>query len=227
MNGPVIAILRHADYEQPADVPSAWLPHPLTEGGVRQAQDAASLVRDFARANDLTIDPVIDASHMLRAWQTADILRGRLELQSVEEFEALAERSVGAVANLTTGEIEELLFADPRYDTPPAGWKSDTDYQLPFQGSESLFQAGERVAQHIMGRESGMSPSQLKIIVGHGASLRHAAMHLGILNRENVGRVSMFHAKPVFLAREGGWQKVGGAWKPRNNNEVTDEFGAA
>lgn len=227
MNVPVIAILRHADYEQPADVPSAWLPYPLTEDGIQQAQHAALLLRDFAQAHDLTLDPIVDASQMLRAWQTADIIRGELQLQSVEEFEALAERGVGAVANMTTREIETLLAADPRYDAPPTGWKSDTDYQLPFQGSESLLQAGERVARHIMRRESGMSPSQLKIIVGHGASLRHAAMHLGILNREHVGRVSMFHATPVFLVFEDGWQKVSGAWKPRNNNEVTDEFGAA
>lgn len=227
MTSSVIAILRHADYEQPANVPSAWLPYPLTEVGASQAREAVPAITAFAETGGLTICPVIDSSRMLRAWQTARILATGLGLATIDEFDDLAERSVGAAANLTTIEIEQLLAVDPRYSGAPQGWKSSTDYRLPFQGAESLNEAGLRVAGHVDSCMKGLPSASLKIIVGHGASIRHAAMHLGILARDQVGAVSMFHARPVFLRKTGHkWEKVGGDWKSRTSNEVTDEFGA-
>lgn len=228
MTGPIIALLRHADYQQPGNVPSAWLPYALNEEGVEQAVRAAEPIKAFINENGLTPNPVIDSSYMLRAWQTADILAKRLGLTEIVEHFDLAERSVGAVANLTTMEIESLLEADPRYEAPPDGWKSSTDYRLPFQGAESLNDAGIRVAGHVTAAESAGTEGQLKIIVGHGASIRHAAMHLGILTRENVGSVSMYHARPVFIRKIGDhWNHIAGDWKPRGKKDHSDEFSTA
>lgn len=228
-----IALIRHGDYHQPADVPSALLPHPLTDAGEQQAAAAAADIRAFADSRGLTVHPQVDCSRMLRAWQTARMIGDGLETSglgpfSVHEHEALAERSVGAAANLTVQEIEAILERDPRHARPPSGWKSSTDYCLPLQGAESLLAAGQRVAGHISRVASGLDDTMLKLIVGHGASIRHAAMELGVLTREGVSAVSMHHAKPVFVRMIGGkWTHVDGAWKPRKTGADSDEYANA
>ena len=232
----VLAVLRHADYLQPPDVPSAWLPWPLSERGVEQARQAAATIAGFLKARSLECLPTIDSSRMLRAWQTADIIGQQLQADlgrafAIDEFEALAERSVGAVANLGVAQIEGILAEDPRYEVPPPGWKSMSDYKLPFQGAESLNEAGVRVAAHLeqVWRDSlDRGEAGLKIIVGHGASIRHAARQMGLLTADGVGRVSMHHAQPIFLSRDtGDWQIIEGNWKPRAGmDEAGDEFSA-
>ncbi|MDA0979493.1 MAG: histidine phosphatase family protein [Proteobacteria bacterium] len=228
---PLLAILRHADYEQPADTPSAWLPYALTAEGRTQAEDAGETLADFLSRHGMNSAPAIDSSRMLRAWQTASIIGGRLGVTEIAQFDGLAERSVGAVANLTTGQIEALLAADPRYESPPEGWKSTSDYRLPFQGAESLTEAGRRVADHLLACMEALeigAPGHMKIVVAHGASLRHAAMHLGLLTPKTVGSVSMYHARPIFLTRDGGrWQILEGEWKPRKHKSQSDEYGVA
>jgi 2,3-bisphosphoglycerate-dependent phosphoglycerate mutase len=164
---------------------------------------------------------------MLRAWQTARIIAEALagkaaaELQ-LESFADLAERCVGSVANLTTKRIRQILLEDPRYAEPPAGWKSNSEYRLPFQGAESLLEAGERVAAHLQQRMSGLvvdGSDTLKLFIGHGAAFRHAAYHLGVLEYGELKRLSMFHGRPVFLELldDGSWRHVAGEWKVRES----------
>ena len=67
---------------------------------------------------------------MLRAWQTAEIF-ARVLLDGkprdhIVSYDALAERSLGCMANLTTQEIEDMTRNDPRFDAAPLGWKSLT-----------------------------------------------------------------------------------------------------
>lgn len=230
----VVALLRHAEYRQPEDVPSAWLPYPLTEKGLSQARAAASSLYDFMQSNELACLPRIDCSLMLRAWQTADVIANQLARLmgadlGIDEYPSLAERSVGAAANLTIEEIESILAEDPRYSRPAAGWKANSEYKLPFQGAESLDEAGLRVAFHIQrtwhaAMDSG--DGGLKIIVGHGASIRHAAKVLGLLASDEVGSVSMYHAEPIFITCEDGkWRLLAGRWKPRGAaGDRGDEF---
>ncbi len=106
------ALIRHGDYHQLRDAPSAHQPFPLNEDGEAQARDAVSGLRRDVTAHGWTLHPVIDSSRLLRAWQTAGIIAAGLEpLQSeapvVESFDELAERGVGSAANLTTYQIEE------------------------------------------------------------------------------------------------------------------------
>ena len=109
---------------------------------------------------------------------------------------------------------------------PPSGWKSDSDYQLPLQGAESLMQAGQRVARHVTCRMQAPAETAgmgvLKVFVGHGAAFRHAAHHMGILTRNDIARLSMFHAQPVFVEWDGDgiWRHVDGEWKVRNASDV-------
>ncbi|MGC9386400.1 MAG: histidine phosphatase family protein [Hydrogenovibrio sp.] len=225
-----LAFLRHSDYQQTAHTPSALQHGALTPLGVQQAQAAAEELLDYARKHHLTLHPEIDASQSLRAWQTAEVLRqtlNRLTHYSGHciEYTALHERSVGSFANLSVTDIEACLQADPRVPHPPMHWKSDSDYRLPCPYAESLMEAGQRVADHLTQTLNTLASSsdahRLKLIVGHGASFRHAAYHLGALKREEIAQKSMHHARPLIFEchLDDGhqvWSLCYGEWKTRS-----------
>ena len=229
----IAALLRHGDYHQSPGVPSAHQPYPLTEEGERQALDVAAELHASISRDNRELVPAIDSSHMLRAWQTADIIASHLAGATATEIrvvshDVLAERSVGCAANLTTGEIETVLAADPRVPAPPANWKADSHYRLPLQGAESLLEAGKRVAAHLSQAMAALAQSdrdRLKIFVGHGAAFRHAAYHMGVLEFGDLRLLSMYHCRPVLLEYlpGGQWRHIGGDWKVREkHSEYTD-----
>jgi len=231
----VLALIRHGEYAQPAGVPSAHLPYGLTDSGAVQAHQAAAGVLEFARGSGLTLDPVIDCSRLRRAWETANLMAGALteaEGRRFEcrEFDELAERGVGALANLSVAAIEVILRDDPRYSAPPPGWKRDAEYRLPLQGCESLAQAGERVAQHLRRRAAALASNaaSLKLLVGHGGAFRHAARELGVLASEQLARLSMGYGAPIYLEverTEGGPDRflhVAGHWLQRASGGAID-----
>ncbi|MEO5341977.1 MAG: histidine phosphatase family protein [Gammaproteobacteria bacterium SHHR-1] len=226
----IAALIRHADYRQLADTPSAHQPFPLTEKGRAQAAAAAGQVQALLHRHGWRLEPVIDSSCLLRGWQTAQILAERLEQEygyrcQLESFEDLAERGLGSAANLSLRQIEQVLEQDPRYPVPPANWKSDSHYCLPLQGAESLLQAGQRVARHLEQRmrqlpRSAHDQATLKLFVGHGAAFRHAAYHLGLLRFEQIAQLSMHHCRPLCLEfGPMGCRRVAGDWKQRGIRE--------
>jgi len=222
------ALIRHGDYHQRSGAPSAHQPYPLNVAGQEHARQAAATVRDVLQQYDWQLDPIIESSRMLRGWQTAQIIAETLDspATSVESFDALAERGMGSLANLTVSEIEQILKQDPRYPEAPPDWKSNSNYCLPLQGAESLMQAGRRVAGHLRERMAALPENakvdQLKLFVGHGAAFRHAAHHLGVLAFDQIAALSMYHGRPVFLENlpDGSWQQVAGEWKVRGGNEA-------
>lgn len=227
----IAAFVRHGDYHQLADTPSAHQPFPLNEQGEAQAAAAVPLVRDALHEFGCSLCPVIDCSTLLRAWQTASILAAGLQDDTGADMEllqtdALCERGVGSAANLTEEQIESVIRNDPRYDELPAGWKSASSFCLPLPGAESLLDAGRRVATHVEKalselQQAGTS-NQIKLFVGHGGAFRHAALHMGILKADDIPRLSMHHARPVFLQFEAGgkWRHIGGEWKIRGRKEA-------
>jgi len=218
-------LIRHGAYHQKPGTPSALQPFPLTESGKAQAIDVGREVADLASDRGWILAPDVFCSRQQRAWQTATLLGQSLSDvtgtgNAIIEDEALAERSVGAFANLTIPEIEQVLADDPRYALPPEDWKSNSHYKLPAQGAESLLEAGERVAAFLTARLealAGGSEANAQIFVGHGAAFRHAAHHLGVLAFDDIRKVSMHHAKPVVLklGPDEGWSHETGAWKQR------------
>ncbi len=222
----IAALIRHADYQQLVDTPSAHQPFPLTREGEAQARNAAPVLAQLADENGWTISPAIDSSQLLRAWQTAAIiadgLAGHLaQTARLHGFDELAERGLGSANNLTIEQIEKVIRLDPRFDALPADWKSNSRFRLPLQGAESLLQAGERVAAHLVRRMDALAQDAtvdtLKLFVGHGAAFRHAAFALGVLNHEQIAQLSMHHARPVCLEYlpGGQWRHVAGDWKVR------------
>jgi 2,3-bisphosphoglycerate-dependent phosphoglycerate mutase len=172
-----------------------------------------------------SLHPLIDSSNLLRAWQTARIIGDGLGLDEIEGFDALAERGLGSAANLNLAQIGEILRLDPRFEEPPRDWKSNSHYRLPLQGAESLLEAGERVAGHLRNRMAELTGQVegdwVKLFVGHGAAFRHAAYHLGVLGFDDIARLSMYHAQPVYLEYlpDGSWRQVAGEWKVRKRGE--------
>ncbi|TNF99952.1 MAG: hypothetical protein EP297_04620 [Gammaproteobacteria bacterium] len=227
------ALVRHGDYHQLPDTPSAHQPFALTPDGENHAQKSADLLTDAMQENGWSLVTSIDTSRMLRAWQTARIMADTLKEPSNSEiklksFDELAERGVGSAANLTLQQIEDVIRQDPRFNTLPIDWKSNSHYQLPFQGAESLMQAGERVAEHLKFRMSELSDEKnsdtdrLKVFVGHGAAFRHAAYHLGVLEFDDIAKLSMYHGVPVFIEYidENQWQHFAGEWKIRTKTTI-------
>lgn len=224
----IAALIRHGDYHQLADTPSAHQPYPLNSEGETQAHDAAQLLHDMMLRNDWSLVPAIDSSRMLRAWQTAVIFADRLAGLSVaalqvQSYDALAERGVGCLANLTKTQIEAVLQQDPRAAAPPADWKADSRYRLPLQGAESLLQAGERVAAHLSQTMAALVPDEhdrVKLFVGHGAAFRHAAYYLGVLEFGQIRQLSMYHCRPVMIEYlpDGQWRHIDGEWKLRSQH---------
>lgn len=236
MSRVIAALVRHGEYQQPPGVPSAHLPHPLTELGKRQARGAATAILEQAKVEAWHVHEVVDSSTLLRAWQTAEGLAAEFgaftgRTMTVESFDALAERSVGAAANLTKEEIEAAVAADPRLDPLPAGWRQDVVRRLPFLGAESLLEAGVRVATHLESRCRALADhaeeDTLKVFVGHGGSFRMAAVSLGVLDVDRATARSMNHAQPVYLERmdTNHWRHVAGAWKMRRSAVSSDDDG--
>ena len=233
MSRRIAAIIRHGDYYQIPGAPSAHQPFPLNADGEKQAAESADSIASILRQHNWSLNPEIDCSRMLRGWQTAQIiadslgekLSRQLQLQS---FDELAERSVGCAANLTSEQIRDIIHNDPRYTDLPDDWKSNSEYRLPLQGAESMLEAGERVASHLLRRMSALPDEDtdtLKLFVGHGAAFRHAAYHLGVLSFGQLRELSMFHCQPVLIEYlpGGAWRHIGGEWKLRSEqNGFTD-----
>ncbi|MES9858023.1 MAG: histidine phosphatase family protein [Sedimenticola sp.] len=226
----IAALIRHGDYHQLADTPSAHQPFALTAAGEEQSRAAGRALGAMLSREGWSLVPSIDCSRMLRSWQTARIiaeeLKGQLPSEPLlESFDELAERGLGSGANLTIRQIETILLEDPRFFDPPPDWKSNSHYRLPLQGAESLMDAGERVAAHI--RQSLIALTQeerkdrLKLFVGHGAAFRHAAYHLGLLEYGQIAELSMYHAQPIFIEyrQNGQWCHIGGEWKVRTKRD--------
>lgn len=224
------ALIRHGDYHQLPDTPSAHQPFPLNDNGQSQARQAGMLLNEHLLINSWSLAPSIDSSNLLRAWQTADLISQQLDQYCfVEGFDQLAERSMGSASNLTIEQIEHILRVDPRFDEPPPDWKADSHYRLPLQGAESLIESGERVASHVLQRtrvlRNTITQDTIKLFVGHGAAFRHAAQQMGLLVPEQIPQLSMYHCRPIFLELlpDDNWHHIGGEWKIReNNNYITD-----
>lgn len=228
----ILAFVRHGDYDQRPNTPSALQPGALTPIGLQQSLKAAFQLQTFIAENTIPLCSEIESSNALRAWQTADLIRSSLQSEhlntlTVHTDHALHERSVGVMANLTVTEIEDYLRQDPRFSNPPENWKSNSHYCLPYDGAESLMQAGERVKNVIVRHFNELvkqNQSQLKVMVGHGAAFRHAAHLLGILEFEDITRLSMYHAKPLFFEyfpASGQWKKIAGEWKKRPATNIS------
>ena len=222
----VAGLVRHGHFDRPDQLASAHLPLPLSAEGREQARQAAAPILRFCEELGLELDLRIEASQLLRAWETAMILAEELERRTgqafvVDERDELLERGLGSCANLRFDEIEALLSQDPRVGPLPDDWRRLPEFRLPVPGAESLMMAGARTAARIAASLRSIREDEpcdvLRLFVAHGGCLRHAAVQLGTIEVHNVTALTMEHAKPVLIESDGcgGWLQVAGEWKKR------------
>jgi 2,3-bisphosphoglycerate-dependent phosphoglycerate mutase len=220
----VAGFIRHGHFDRPDNTASAHLPLPLSEKGRAQARTCATAILEFSEELVLELDPVIEASQLLRAWQTATILAAELEARTGTHFRVvtrseLVERSLGSCSNLRFDQIAALLAEDPRLDRLPQGWRRIPEFRLPVLGAESLMQAGARTATRVAASLDSIPDTDgrnvLRLFVAHSGCLRHATVQLGALDVRVVPQLSMDFAQTVLIEKmpNGDWVQVAGQWK--------------
>jgi len=60
----------------------------------------------------------------------------------------------------------------------------------------------------------------MQLFIGHGAAFRHAACDHSMLGFDDIKKLSMFHAEPIYftLNEDTGWQHRAGEWKIRSQH---------
>jgi len=219
----IAAFVRHGDFDRSENTASAHSPRCLSPLGHRQAEAAAAPIAALCREHGLTIDARIEASQLLRAWETANLLATALEpltgrTHHVTEHDELLERGLGSAANLTLDEISELLARDPRLDPLPEGWRRMPEFRLPLPGAESLMQAGARAAARVVESTDSIpddDPTDIaRLFVAHSGCLRHAAVVLGAIDVREVAGLSMDFLGCVLLEKtaSGDWVHLAGSF---------------
>ena len=222
----VAALVRHGHFDRPEGVASAHSLFPLSETGRDQARRAVDPILETCEELGLELDSRIEASQLLRAWETANLIAESLEKRTGRRFRVvqrneLVERGLGSCANMTFDQISSALAADPRLGPLPAGWRRMPEFRLPVQGAESLMQAGARTATRIATSIDSIPNEDprdlLRLFVAHSGCLRHAAVQLGAIDVRVVPGLSMDFAQSVYLEKlpNGDWVHVAGQFKKR------------
>lgn len=82
----IAAFIRHGDYHQLKNVPSALQPFALTDRGQQQARQAANLLLSQCQEQQWVMHSDIDCSSSLRAWQTAQKIKSVLQNQAIKNY---------------------------------------------------------------------------------------------------------------------------------------------
>lgn len=213
----IAAFVRHGDFDRPENTASAHSPRALSPLGRAQAEAAAASIAALCRDHGLTIDERIEASQLLRAWETANVLAKALEPETgrahhVVQSDELIERGLGSAANLTLDTIADLLAEDPRIEPLPEGWRRMPEFRLPLPGAESLMEAGARVAARVAASLDAIpddDPTDLaRLFVAHSGCLRHAAVVLGAIDVRHVAGLSMDYLGCVLLEKTPGGEWI-------------------
>lgn len=220
------AFVRHGHFARPEGVASAHSLFPLSEEGREQARHASEPILEFCDELGIELDPRIEASQLLRAWETANLIAESLTTRTGQRFhvlqrDELVERGIGSCANMTFDAIGEMLASDPRLPELPEGWRRMPEFRLPVQGAESLMQAGARTATRVATSLCSIPDEDprdlMRLFVAHSGCLRHAAVQLGALDVRVVPGLSMDFTQAVFLEKipNGDWVHVAGQFKKR------------
>lgn len=222
----VAALIRHGHFDRPDDVASAHSLSPLSATGRNQARSAAIPILECCEELGLEIDLRIEASQLLRAWETANLIAEALAERTGRRLHVVArneliERGLGSCANMTFEAIRERLGEDPRLVPLPEGWRRMPEFRLPVQGAESLMQAGARAAARVA-TSLDLIPAEdsrdvMRLFVGHSGCLRHATVQLGALDVRVVAGLSMDFCQSVFVEKlpNGDWVQLAGQFRKR------------
>ena len=220
----IAGLVRHGHFERPDGVASAHSLFPLSELGRDQARQAADPILEYCEELGLELDPRIESSQLLRAWETANLIAKALSERTGQRFhvqqrDEMIERGLGSAANLTFDKIQAMLAADPRLGALPRGWRRMPEFRLPVQGAESLMQAGARTAARIATSLNSIpandSRDLMRLFVAHSGCLRHAAVVLGAIDVRVVPGLSMDFAQSILIEKLSGgdWVHIAGQFR--------------
>jgi len=222
----IAAFVRHGHFDRPEGVASAHSLFPLSKKGREQARHAADPILELCEELGVELDQRIEASQLLRAWETANLIAESLVTRTGKRFHVLArdelvERGLGSCANMTFDAIRAMLAADPRLGILPKDWRRMPEFRLPVQGAESLMQAGARTATRVATSLDSIPAEDprdlMRLFVAHSGCLRHAAVQLGAIDVRVVPGLSMDFAQVVFVEKlpNGDWIHIAGQFKKR------------
>jgi len=222
----VAGFVRHGHFDRPDDTASAHSLFPLTGKGREQAKNAVDPILECCEELGLELDPRIEASQLLRAWETANLIAEALAARTGKRFhvfarDELVERGLGSCANMTFDRIREVLSNDPRLGPLPEGWRRMPEFRLPVPGAESLMHAGARTAARVATSLDSIPAEDdrdlMRLFVAHSGCLRHATVQLGALDVRVVAGLSMDFGQSVFVEKlaNGDWVHIAGQFKKR------------
>lgn len=151
-----IYLVRHGqDLDNAAGILNGHRDMPLTETGVSQAEELARKIEE----SGIRFDKVY-SSPLCRAFQTAQIITTRLEMEESEKMELLIERNFGCMSGKPAREIEPLC-------SPQILKTSGITYFLSPEGAETfpkLFVRAEKLLELIKMKH----PKGSLLLVTHG-----------------------------------------------------------
>ncbi|MDA9741961.1 2,3-diphosphoglycerate-dependent phosphoglycerate mutase [Pelagibacteraceae bacterium] len=183
---------------------TGWKDVPLTEKGIKEANNAGLLLKK----NNIKIDKVF-SSVLERANKTVEIAINASEIENLyenglliyERDQRLNERDYGDLVGLNKAETAEKFGKEQvhiwrrSYDTPPPN-------------GESLKDVVERVSPYFTKNIMPLIMEQKNILIGaHGNSLRAIMIKVGLYKSEEISSIELPTGSPLCLDYENGQLK--------------------
>ena len=183
---------------------TGWKDVPLTEKGIKEANNAGLLLKK----NNIKIDKVF-SSVLERANKTVEIAINASEIENLfenglliyERDQRLNERDYGDLVGLNKAETAEKFGKEQvhiwrrSYDTPPPN-------------GESLKDVVERVSPYFTQNIMPLIMEQKNILIGaHGNSLRAIMIKVGLYKSEEISSIELPTGSPLCLDYENGQLK--------------------
>ncbi len=154
--------IRHGENQANIDHIMAYkvVNFPLTPKGVEQAEYLAAWLSDHKIAR-------VYSSTLQRAWQTAEIIRGRLALPEVRQIEDLREVNVGVLdgkSDLASWEIHDGILLRWNEGEATALFEEGEDHH-------ALRERLRRAVEEIVTENADLGPEQGIAVVAHGGLL--------------------------------------------------------
>ncbi len=180
---------------------TGWKDVPLTEKGIKEANNAGHLLKK----NNIKIDKVF-SSVLERANKTAEIAMQALEIENLhkngkliyEKNQNLNERDYGDLVGLNKAETadkfgkEQVQIWRRSYDTPPPNGESLKDV---VDRVSPYFT--ETIQPHILNKKN-------VLIAAHGNSLRAIMIKVGMYKPEEISSIELPTGSPLCLDYQNG-----------------------
>tara|TARA_B100001123_G_C15258617_1_gene1005707 strand:+ start:1131 stop:1760 length:630 start_codon:yes stop_codon:yes gene_type:complete len=175
---------------------TGWKDIPLTEKGIKEAEDAGNLMQKHNFSIDLVFTSILE-----RAIETAKIAIKQMHLDHlwkkneliIKKNKALNERDYGNLVGLNKKQTS-LKYGEEQVHI----WRRSFDISPP--GGESLEQVLERVKKYFDIEIAPEIKNNKNILISaHGNSLRAMMIHLDLYKPKEISKIEIPTGKPFVL----------------------------